>query len=141
MGSINRVVIMGIIGSAPQLKWTRTGKPFVRLSLATHKRVKDEVGNTSRETQWHSVMLWGKNAQNCSTYCAKGTPLYIEGHMAPYTQKEGEKTTYHVNIVADQMHFIPGTKSALSSDRGEFEDIESPSPLPPMEAENSVNLN
>ena len=121
MGTINRVTIMGIIGQAPELKWTRNGKPFVRLSLATHKRTKDDQGNNRRETQWHSVMLWGKNAEICSTYCEKGAPIYIEGHLAPYAKEENGEKTYHVGINADQIQFIPGSRMAVSSERGEFE--------------------
>jgi single-strand DNA-binding protein len=124
MGTINRVMIMGIIGSHPELKFAKNGKPFVRLSLATHKRVKDENGNTRRETQWHNVMLWGKNAETCAAFCEKGAPLYIEGHLAPYTKDEPNGRTYHVAIVADQMQFIPGSKMANSSDRGEFESLQ-----------------
>lgn len=140
MGSINRVVIMGIIGSHPELKFARNGKPFVHLSLATHKRFKDAEGNLKRETQWHKVMIWGKNAENAAAFCEKGAPLYIEGHLAHFTKEElGGAKSYHVSIVADQMQFIPGTKMALSSDRGEFENMD---PAPPVgEAEHAVNLN
>lgn len=121
MGSINRVTIMGLIGSQPQLKFARNGKPFVSLSLATHKRVKNEEGMNLRETQWHQVMLWGKNAELCSTFCEKGGPLYVEGHLSPYKKEENGVTTYHVGVVADQIQFIPGTKMAKSAERGEFE--------------------
>ncbi len=139
MGSINRVVIMGVIGSHPELKLAKNGKPFVRLSLATHKRVKDADGNTRRETQWHKVMLWGKNAETCSAYCEKGAPLYIEGHIAPYTKDESGTVTQHISIVADQMHFIPGSKMAISSDRGEFDNLDYAPPV--AENETTVNLN
>jgi single-strand DNA-binding protein len=137
MGSINRVIIMGIIGSDPELKFARNGKPFVRLSIATHKRVKDPDGNTKRETQWHKVMLWGKNAEACSTFCQKGAPLYIEGHLAPYTKDEAGNVSHHISIVADQMHFIPGSKMARSSEHGEFGSLE----LPPAYGENENPTN
>lgn len=131
MGTINRIVIMGVIGSRPELKFSSGGKPFVRLSLATHKRTKDLDGNTRRETQWHKVMLWGKNAEICSTFCEKGAPLYIEGHLAPYIKSENGAVTHHVSIVAEQIQFIPGTKMARSADHGEFEE---PSASLPVEA-------
>ena len=122
MGTINRVVILGVIGRTPELKWSRNGKPFVRLSLATHKRTKDLDGNNRRETQWHKVMLWGKNAEICSTFCEKGTPLYVEGHLAPYTKEENGAVSHHISIVAEQIQFIPGSKSARSAERVEFEE-------------------
>lgn len=146
MGSVNRVTIMGTIGSPPELKFSRNGKPFVRLSIATHKRIKDEDGGTRRETQWHKVMLWGRNAENCSTYCEKGAAIYIDGHLAPYTTTENGVTSYHIAINADQVQFIPGSKSAASAERHDFEGA-SPGnlPAPPKDdtfrEENSVSLN
>ncbi len=129
MGTINRVVILGVIGHAPELKFSRSGKPFVRLSLATHKRTKDLDGNSRRETQWHKVMLWGKNAEICSTFCEKGAPLYIEGHLAPYTKAENGAVSHHIAIVAEQVQFIPGTKMARAADHQsvDHQDIEEPS--------------
>lgn len=135
MGSINRVMIMGLIGSHPQLKFAKNGKPFVSLSLATHKRIKDADGNNNRQTQWHQVMLWGKNAEVCSTYCKKGAPLYVEGHLAPYTKNENGAVTHHISIVAEQIQFIPGTKTASSAERGEFEPVESLTPFADLHRE------
>ena len=132
MGSVNRVVILGNIGQTPELKWTRNGKPFVHLSLSTHKRFKDHEGNDRRETQWHKVMIWGKNAENCAIYCEKGSPLYIEGHLAPYIKKENGVTSYHISIVADQMQFIPGSKTAVTAERNEFGSEFTASSAPPI---------
>lgn len=119
MGSINRVVLMGTIGQQPELKTSINGKPYVRLSLATYRRTKDEVGNSRRETQWHKIMLWGKNAELCSTFCSKGSPLYIEGHLASYTKEERGTKTFHLGIVAEQIQFIPGTRVSDAAERGE----------------------
>lgn len=140
MGSINRVMILGVIGQQPELKTSRGGKPYVSLSLATHKRFKDADGNGKRETQWHKVMIWGKNAELCSTYCEKGSPLYVEGHLATYVREENGRNQTQINIVADQIQFIPGSKMALSSERGEFESISSLTPLGAVE-ESSLALN
>ncbi len=119
MGSINLVVLMGTIGQQPELKTSINGKPYVRLSLATYRRTKDESGASRRETQWHKIMLWGKNAELCSTFCAKGSPLYIEGHLASYSKEENGTKTFHLGIVAEQMQFIPGTKDFNAAERGE----------------------
>lgn len=145
MGSINRVMILGVIGQQPELKTSRGGKPYVNLSLATHKRFKDADGNTKRETQWHKVMIWGKNAELCSTYCEKGSALYVEGHLATYVREDSGRSQVQINIVADQIQFIPGSKMALSSERGEFESLSSLTPLdlPPVVShdESSLALN
>jgi single-strand DNA-binding protein len=125
MGSINRVVLMGTIGQNPELKTSINGKPYVRLSLATYRRSKDELGNSRRETQWHKIMLWGKNAELCSTFCSKGSPLYIEGHLASYSKEEAGAKTFHLGIVAEQIQFIPGTRVSDAAERGEEDFLES----------------
>lgn len=119
MGSINRVVLMGTIGRNPELKTSINGKPYVHLSLATYRRTKDELGNSRRETQWHKIMLWGKNAELCSTFCGKGSPLYIEGHLANYSKETAGVKSFHLGIVAEQIQFIPGTRVSDAAERGE----------------------
>ncbi|MDZ4084646.1 MAG: single-stranded DNA-binding protein [Bdellovibrionales bacterium] len=133
MGSINRVVLMGTIGQHPELKTSINGKPYVRLSLATYRRTKDEAGHSRRDTQWHKIMLWGKNAELCSTFCSKGSPLYIEGHLASYTKEERGTKTFHLGIVAEQIQFIPGTRVSDAAERGE-EDFLEPGPVLHAEA-------
>lgn len=119
MGSINRIVLMGTIGQNPELKTSINGKPYVRLSLATYRRSKDELGNYRRETQWHKIMLWGKNAELCSTFCSKGSPLYVEGHLSSFTKEEGGTKTFHLGIVGEQIQFIPGTRVSDTAERDE----------------------
>lgn len=111
MGSINRVVIMGLIGNHLELKTSSGGKPYVRLSLATYRRTKDDSGTPRRETQWHKIMIWGKNAELCARFCEKGSPLYIEGHLANYSKEENGKRTFHVGIVAEQLQLIPSFRA------------------------------
>ncbi len=113
MGTINRVVILGTIGHTPEMKFSRTGKPYVRLSLATHRRLKTPDGLPRRETQWHRVMLWGRNAEIASSFCEKGAPIYIEGHLAPYEREENGRMISQVAIVAEHIHFIPGSRSLI----------------------------
>lgn len=108
VGSINRVVLMGLIGNHPELKVSSGGKPYVHLSLSTYRRTKDANGGARRETQWHKIMIWGKNAELCASFCTKGSPLYIEGHLANYTKEDNGHRTFHIGIVAEQLQLIPG---------------------------------
>jgi single-strand DNA-binding protein len=121
MGSINRVVLMGLIGNHPELKTSSGGKPYVHLSLSTYRRIKNSNGSAQRETQWHKIMIWGKNAELCSSFCTKGSPLYIEGHLANYTKEDNGNRTFHVGIVAEQIQLIPGLRHQALGDFGEEE--------------------
>lgn len=116
MGTINRVVILGIIGQTPEIQFSRNGKPYARLNLATHRRLKSPEGQMQRETQWHRVLLWGRNAEIASSFCEKGAPIYIEGHLAPYQRTENDQSVRQVTIVAEHIHFIPGTRRGYEED-------------------------
>ena len=124
MGSINRVVIMGVIGREPELKTSRNGKPYVNLSLATYRRVKDENGVAQRETQRHKVMLWGKNAELCTSYLRKGGAVYVEGHLGSYQRDTTEGAIRQITIVGDQIQLIPGSRAALSVERAVEQAVE-----------------
>jgi single-strand DNA-binding protein len=127
MGSINRVVLMGLIGNRPEVKISSGGKPYVRLSVATYRRTKDDNGHARRETQWHKVMIWGKNAELCASFCTQGSPIYLEGHLTNYSKEEDGKRSFHVGIVAEQLQLIPGnrTKSNFNISNSELEDLDS----------------
>lgn len=140
MGSVNRVVILGLVGQTPELKQARNGKPFVHLSLATHRRVKDLEGNDRRETQWHKVMIWGKNAENCAAYCRKGSSLYVDGHLSPYSKTENGIISHHISIVADQLQFISASKTPQSAERSGF-DGHGLAPEGPSAEVVAINLN
>lgn len=112
MGSFNRVTLLGYIGNTPELKTSSGGKPYVSVSLATHRRSKDNQGAIQREVQWHKIMIWGKNAELCAEFCIKGSPLFIEGHLTNYTRDDNGIRSFHTGIIADQLQFLPGRQNA-----------------------------
>lgn len=119
MGSINKIILMGTLGADPELRQSSGGKPYVSISLATHRRIQKETGERKAETQWHRVMVWGRTAEVVATHCTKGTPILLEGHMTSYKKEVEGRVTYQVGIVAENVQLIPGTKAALSGDRSE----------------------
>jgi single stranded DNA-binding protein len=116
MGSINRVTLMGSLGSAPERRQTAQGKSYVRLSLATQRRNRHpQTGAITSQTQWHAVNVWGKDAELCLQYLSKGSPVCVEGHLSPYKREvngPGSELRTHVAIVADRIQLIPGTRAA-----------------------------
>lgn len=122
MSTFNRISILGVLGSDPEVKQTKNGKPYTRLSLSTHRKFRDESGVMRTETTWHKVMLWNKLAEHCANHCEKGQALYIDGYLTSYTKSDGGVTTYHTGIVGEQVRYIPGTRAALSAEAGEQEE-------------------
>ncbi|HRK07059.1 MAG TPA: single-stranded DNA-binding protein [Pseudobdellovibrionaceae bacterium] len=116
MGSINRVTLMGSLGSSPERRQTAQGKHYVRLSLATQRRHRHpQTGAVTSQTQWHAINVWGKDADLCLQYLGKGSPVCIEGHLSPYKREvngPGSELRTHIAIVADRVQLIPGTRAA-----------------------------
>jgi single-strand DNA-binding protein len=107
MNGVNQVFLMGYLGSTPELQTSKRGKPYARLSLATHHRTRNDEGETQSMTQWHRVMVWGRNAELCSTYLQKGSPLAIEGALSHYKSERDDGTEVtQTSVTAHRIHFV-----------------------------------
>ena len=99
--SINRVVITGRLGKDLDLRYTKAGKAVIELSVA----VTD--GYDREKTHWISVTVWGKTAENCAEYLAKGSSVGVDGRLNTrnYENKNGQKV-YVTEVVADRVEFL-----------------------------------
>lgn len=84
MTSVNKVILIGNLGRDPELKKTESSS-ILNFSLATSRRLKDKSGQYASETEWHTVVAFGRTAEIIAEYCKKGSPLFIEGRLR--TQK------------------------------------------------------
>ena len=122
MNGINRVFILGYLGSAPEEMKSKTGKVYVRLSLATHYNRKSESGERESSTTWHRVTVWCKNAERCRARLAVGTPLAVEGYISKYTYAKPDGTDGSgFSIVARDVHFVSGSKKNPESESLNFD--------------------
>ncbi len=89
----NKVQLIGNLGNAPEIKTTEGGKKLARFSMATNESYRNAKGEKITETQWHSLVAWGKVADIAEKYLVKGSELAIEGKLMnrSYTDKEGVK--------------------------------------------------
>jgi single-strand DNA-binding protein len=100
--SVNKVILVGNLGQDPEVKYTPSGVPVGRLSLATNERFKDKNDQWQDRTEWHSVVAWQRLAEIVGEYVRKGTKLYIEGKLQTTSwqdRQSGEKK-YRTEIVA-----------------------------------------
>jgi single-strand DNA-binding protein len=113
MSDFNRVILLGRLGNDPELKTSSQGVAYMRLSIATHSF----KGGSEKTTHWHRVMVFGSQAQLCSTYLKKGSPLLVEGYLEvrTYTNKEGHKTS-SVSVIANRVQFLGGRLSTVVED-------------------------
>lgn len=112
---LNKVMIMGRLGSEPELKYTANQTAVCNLSVATSKKwIKD---NEKKEvTSWHRVVVYGKQAENCSKFLSKGSQVFVEGELnySSYENKNGH-TVYVTDIVARSVQFINTNSDANKS--------------------------
>jgi single-strand DNA-binding protein len=106
MRSVNRVYLMGNIARAPELQVSKTGKPYTRLNLATNRWFNNDEGG-EQKTEWHSVFVWGKQAEHCVEYLRQGARVFVEGTLTYWeVAKETDKKGYQNAVHADQITFI-----------------------------------
>ncbi|MES2964958.1 MAG: single-stranded DNA-binding protein [Bdellovibrionota bacterium] len=107
MNGINRVTIVGRIGTDLELKLAKSGKPYVNMSVATHFSKPNGNGEREPVTTWHKVKAFGKTAERCSSWLTKGSSVAIEGYLSRYAiEKDDGTKQYSVDIIAQQVEFI-----------------------------------
>ena len=109
MASVNKVILIGNLGRDPETRYTTGGDAVTNLRIATTDTWKDKAGEKQEKTEWHTVVLFGRQAEIAGEYLKKGRPVYIEGRLQTrkYTDKEGVEK-YSTEIVGDRMQLLGG---------------------------------
>src|SRR5436190_21212273 len=80
--SVNKVILVGRLGRDPEMKYTASGTPFCRFSMATDEGWMDKTsGERTEKTEWHNIVVWERLAEICNQYLTKGRMVYIEGSL------------------------------------------------------------
>ena len=119
MGSVNKVILVGNLGADPELKYTPSNRAVCNLSVATNEVWKDKSGQKQERTEWHRVIVWAEQAENCSKFLSKGRMVYVEGRLQTrsWDDKDGKKR-YSTEIVADREVFLGGGAGAENGGGG-----------------------
>ncbi len=106
---VNKVILVGNVGTKPELRYTSNNNAVSELRIATTMRTKDREGNWGEKTEWHSVVVWGRTAENCANYLDKGRQVYIEGRLQTrdWVDQNGQKR-YKTEVVAQTVQFLGG---------------------------------
>ena len=113
MVSVNRIIIIGNLGSEPEMRFTPNGKPVTSFSAATNRRYTTADGERREETEWFTVVTWGRLAEQCNQFLTKGRLVYVEGRLRTHSWEgqDGQKRTRN-EIVADKVSFLDRQASA-----------------------------
>lgn len=116
MASLNKVIILGNLGQDPELRYTANQTPVVTLSVATTEHRKGPDGQRQEQTDWHRVIVWSRQAENCHKYLKKGRSVLIEGRITyrSWDDKNGQKR-YSTEIVASNIQFMPAAGGSRDS--------------------------
>ena len=103
----NKVQLIGHVGNDPEIKTFDGGKKLAKLNVATNESYKNDKGEKVEETQWHSLIAWGKTADIIEKYVVKGKEIGIEGKLThrSYEDKNGEKR-YVTEVVIDELMLL-----------------------------------
>lgn len=116
MSGVNKVIIVGRLGADPEVKQVGQSQTVARLSVATSENWTGKDGNKQERTEWHRIVVWGRQAESCGKYLSKGRQIYVEGRLQTrqWEDQQGQKR-YTTEIVASQVQFIGGGAERGSS--------------------------
>jgi single-strand DNA-binding protein len=104
---INKAILIGNLGSDPEMRQTQGGKSVANFSLATSESWKNQHGEKETSTEWHKIVAWRKLAEFCGEYLRKGSKVYIEGKIRTRKwQDSGGNNRYTTEIEAREVKML-----------------------------------
>jgi len=109
MAGVNKVILVGNLGADPEIRYTPGGTAVANFRIATSETRTNKEGQKETKTEWHRIVTFGRLAEICGEYLAKGKQVYIEGRIQTrsWDDRDGNKR-YTTEIVANQMQFLGG---------------------------------
>lgn len=116
MASLNRALLIGNVGSDPEIRYLNNNDKVATFRLATTERYKDRNGEVKENTEWHQVTAWGKLAEVVEKMVKKGSQVYVEGKITTrkWTDKDGNDR-YTTEIRAEGLQILGKKESASAS--------------------------
>jgi len=108
--SVNKVILLGRLGKDPEVKYTPSGTPVAKFTLATNDRFKDKDGNWQDRTEWHNLTAWARTAEIVGEYLKKGAQVYIEGSLRTHSwdDKQTGQKKYMTEINVNDLVMLGG---------------------------------
>ncbi len=115
MAGINKVILVGRLGSDPEVRYTPDGTAVANFSIATSDEWTDKAtGEKKERTEWHRVVAWRKLGEICGEYLSKGRQVYVEGKLQTRSWEKDGVTRYSTEIIASDVQFLGGRNAADS---------------------------
>ncbi len=113
MVSLNKIMIIGNLGSDPEMRFTPNGRPVTSFRVATNWRYVTAEGERREETEWFNIVAWGKLAEQCNQFLTKGRLVYAEGRLRTHTWEGQDGQKYYRNeVIANRVSFLDRQSAA-----------------------------
>ena len=120
MASLNKIMVIGNLGTDPEMRFTPSGSQVTSFRLAATRNYTTSEGERRQETEWFTVTTWGKQAETCNQFLATGRRAYVEGRLrtSSWEGQDGQKR-FKTEIVADRVIFLDRPGAAPLPDETE----------------------
>jgi single-strand DNA-binding protein len=122
MASLNKIMLIGNVGSDPEMRYTPSGKAVTSFRMATNYRYMGSDGERREETEWFRVSVWGKQAESCNQFLSKGRRVYVEGRLRSrnWEGQDGQMRT-SLEVSANRVIFLDRAAPVSLPEEGELE--------------------
>lgn len=118
---LNKVMIIGRLGTDPEMRYTPSGSPVTTFRVAVGRQWRDSNGETHEETEWFSAVAWNKLAEICSQYLTKGARVYLEGRLQTrsWEDQQSGQTRYKTEVIASDMIILDSREGRPGREPGD----------------------
>ena len=122
MASLNKIMLIGNVGSDPEMRYTPNGKAVTSFRMATNYRYAGSDGERREETEWFRVSVWGRQAESCNQFLSKGKRIYVEGRLRSrsWEGQDGQMRT-SLEVSANRVIFLDRVAPVSLPEEGELE--------------------
>jgi single-strand DNA-binding protein len=122
MAGLNKVMIIGNVGTDPEMRYTASGDAMTTFRVATNFRFTSREGERREETEWFSIVAWRNLAEQCSQYLQKGRRVYVEGRLRTrsWDTPDGQRR-FRTEVIADRVIFLDRAAGVPLLEEGEAE--------------------
>jgi len=114
---MNKVILCGRLGTDPELTYITNGTPVCKFPLATSTVWVDQGGQKQEKVEWHRIVIWGKQGENCAKYLNKGREVLVDGEIEykKYTDKQNVER-FATDIKANHVEFLGSGNNSTNQD-------------------------
>lgn len=122
MAGLNKVMLIGRLGRDPEIRYSQQGTAVVNFSIATSEQWTDKnTGDRQERTEWHRIVVFGKQAEICEKYLSKGSQLYVEGRLQTRNYEKDGQTHYITEIVVANFQFLGEKQESQQGSGGGYQ--------------------